>query len=78
MFITSLGDISIRSKVESFTFIESTTILIPEMYSNSLYCNFPSKDLVNTFGDVASTTKFVSLSTVSSCTYQPYFGVMIS
>ena len=33
----SLEDISIKSNVESNLFMLSTTILIPEIYSNSLY-----------------------------------------
>jgi hypothetical protein len=36
MFTVSLGDISIKSRVQLFLFIVSTTILIPRIHSNSL------------------------------------------
>ena len=61
MLTQSLGDISIRSKVESNLFIDSTTTLNPRKYENSL--NFvkeiPSGCPLKDAGDVRSVTKGV-------------------
>ena len=56
---TSLGDISIKSNVESNLFIVSTTTLIPRRYENSLYTVFPVTALSKEIGDVKSVTKLV-------------------
>ena len=72
---TNLGDISIRSKVESNLFITSTTILIPCMYANSLYTTDPFTLFINCSGDVRSFTKFVLFVIASEPRFQLYSGV---
>ena len=72
---TSLGDISIKSKVESNLFIVVTTILIPLIYKNSRYVIPPSISLLNESGDVKSVTKLVLPVTDSDPNFQPYCGI---
>ena len=74
---TSLGDISIRSNVESNLFIVSTTIRIPRTYSNSLYTIPPSISLLNESGDVKSVTKLVLFATSSAPSFHPYSGLNV-
>ena len=78
MSTTSLGDISIKSNVESNLFIVSTTTLIPRKYENSLYTVFPVTLLLKEIGDVRSVTKFVWLVIVSEPNFQLYSGVNVS
>ena len=74
MSTTSLGDISIKSKVESDLFITSTTILIPLIYEKSRYVTPPSVSLSNDAGDVKSVIKFVLTPIVSDPSCHPYSG----
>ena len=74
---TSLGDISIRSKVESNLFMVSTTIRIPRIYSNSLYVVPPEISFKKDSGDVRSVTKPELLVIDSDPKDQPYSGVKV-
>ena len=56
----------------------STTIRIPRISSNSLYCVLPVDGLTYETGLVKSVTKFVSLSTDPSSRYHPYSGTKVS
>ena len=72
---TNLGDISIKSKVESNLFIVVTTNLIPLIYENSRYVVPPSISLLNESGEVKSVTKLVFPTTDSEPNFQPYCGI---
>ena len=77
MFTNSLGDISIKSKVQSNLFIVSTTTLIPRIYENSLYVVELFASLVKKSGFVKSVTSVVELFRIPDDKSHPYSGVNV-
>ena len=75
---TSLGDISIKSKVDSNLFILSTATLMPRIFWNSLYTTFPFTPSLKYAGFVSSFTKVVLLFISSFPSVHPYAGVKVS
>ena len=71
MSTTNLGDISIKSNVDSNLFILSTATLIPRIFWNSLYTTLPFILSLKYAGFVSSLTKVVLLSISSFPSIQP-------
>ena len=77
MFTNSLGDISIKSKVQSNLFMVSTTTLIPRIYENSLYVVELFESLVKSSGFVKSVTRGGELFEIADARAQSYSGVNV-